>query len=138
MGFEALLFLLHPYPSAFRLSPGRDPLSAASLFSRLFAPDDFHPSRLGTYLAACVFALVLTGVSPLGSPFRPARCGFDDRVLEKNPGWEGEWPAAVSDVDAARLQRAAHAAVGARRPEQTFVRSRFGQPPGGSVAPAAL
>ena len=142
-GYERFLHLLGadarlaPVGNAFErihseeIDAGRDPLGASSLFSRCFAPDNFHPSRLGTYLAACVFALVLAGVSPLGSPFRPKRCGFDDRILAKSPDWEGEWPAEVGDEDAARLQRAAHAAVGARRPEQTLVTP-------GAVAPSHL
>jgi len=33
-----------------------DPLEASSLFSRLYASDGSHPSLLGSYLAACVFA----------------------------------------------------------------------------------
>jgi hypothetical protein len=35
----------------------------------LFDPDGFHPSRQGTYLAACVFYAVLRGESPIGNPY---------------------------------------------------------------------
>mmetsp|Transcript_8781 Transcript_8781/g.14817 ORF Transcript_8781/g.14817 Transcript_8781/m.14817 type:complete len:128 (+) Transcript_8781:363-746(+) len=41
------------------LAASRDPLASGSLFARLFQPDAFHPSRLGSYLAGCVFARVL-------------------------------------------------------------------------------
>ena len=41
---------------------GRDPDAPLSLFSRLFAPDSFHPSPLGTFLSACVFHHIITGV----------------------------------------------------------------------------
>jgi hypothetical protein len=40
---------------------GRDPDAPLSLFSRLFAPDSFHPSPLGTFLSACVFHHIITG-----------------------------------------------------------------------------
>jgi len=41
----------------------------------LYGPDGFHPSRLGTYLAAVVIYAGLTGRSPVGLPrlFVPAR-----------------------------------------------------------------
>jgi hypothetical protein len=35
----------------------------------LFDPDGFHPSRQGTYLAACVFYAVLRGASPVGNAY---------------------------------------------------------------------
>ncbi|MHC4972813.1 MAG: SGNH/GDSL hydrolase family protein [Planctomycetota bacterium] len=35
---------------------------------KLFAYDGSHPTRAGTYLAACVFYAVLTGRSPVGLP----------------------------------------------------------------------
>jgi len=35
----------------------------------LFDPDGFHPSRQGTYLAACVFYAVLRGESPVGNAY---------------------------------------------------------------------
>ena len=43
---------------------GRDPEGADSMFSRLYNADCFHPSPLGSYLAASVFFGVLTGTSP--------------------------------------------------------------------------
>lgn len=36
----------------------------------LYGPDDFHPSRLGTYAAAATIFGGLTGLSPLGLPHR--------------------------------------------------------------------
>lgn len=43
---------------------GLDPQHPDSLFARLYAPDAYHPSRLGTFLAACVFYGVISGRSP--------------------------------------------------------------------------
>jgi hypothetical protein len=43
---------------------GRDPLHAASSFARLYAPDGLHPSRLGSFLTACIFYGVISGKSP--------------------------------------------------------------------------
>ena len=43
---------------------GLDPQHPDSLFARLYAPDTYHPSRLGTFLAACVFYGVISGRSP--------------------------------------------------------------------------
>jgi len=46
----------------------------------LFDPDGFHPSREGTYLAACVFYAVLREESPIGNPYT---AGLDEkRALE--------------------------------------------------------
>ena len=41
----------------------------------LFDPDGFHPSRAGTYLAACVFYTVLRESSPVGNAYT---AGLDD------------------------------------------------------------
>jgi len=54
-----------------RSNDGENPLVPGSLFSRLFMPDDYHPSLLGTYLAACVFFAVITGRSPEGNAYLP-------------------------------------------------------------------
>ena len=43
---------------------GQDPNDPDSLFARLYAPDGYHPSRLGSFLAACVFYGAMTGRSP--------------------------------------------------------------------------
>lgn len=43
----------------------------------LYGPDGFHPSPLGTYLAALVVVAGLTGQSPPGVPFAVHRPGFD-------------------------------------------------------------
>lgn len=42
----------------------------------LYGPDGFHPSTLGTYLAAMVVLAGLTGEEPMGRPFRLNRPGF--------------------------------------------------------------
>jgi hypothetical protein len=42
---------------------------------KLYAKDGSHPSRGGTYLAACVFYATLTGKSPVGLPYRPREYG---------------------------------------------------------------
>lgn len=89
-----------------RSSPEHDD---ATLFSRLYAPDRVHPSRLGTYLAACCFYAALTGASPEGHAYRPPpSCPHDDAVDAAfnclRPGWS---PAAMSEDDAAELQAAA-------------------------------
>lgn len=42
----------------------------------LYGPDGFHPSTLGTYLAAIVVLAGLTGEEPYGRPFRLNRPGF--------------------------------------------------------------
>ena len=81
----------------------------ATLFSRLYAPDGCHPSRLGSFLAASVFYAALTGLTPEAHPYRPPeRCAHDDRVDAAfnciEPGWR---PMEMSDDDAAALQAAA-------------------------------
>ena len=45
---------------------------------KLFAHDGSHPTRAGTYLAACVFFAVLTGRSPIGMP---AKVVYRNRTL---------------------------------------------------------
>jgi hypothetical protein len=42
----------------------------------LYGSDGFHPSTLGTYLAAMVVLAGLTGEEPMGRPFRLNRPGF--------------------------------------------------------------
>lgn len=96
---------------------GCDPLHPASFFARLFLPDEFHPSRLGSYLAACVFTHTLLDAMREGAfptSWRPAaECALDERLREEfGSGWE---PAHMSEEDAARLQRAAWRAVQGRR-----------------------
>ena len=59
-----------PVGEAFRLiylaveKAGQDPQHPDSLFARLYAADGYHPSRLGSFLAACVFYGVISGNSP--------------------------------------------------------------------------
>jgi hypothetical protein len=54
--------LLLPVGDAWRAVWSRDPSLA------LYGPDNFHPSAMGTYLAALVMAQKLFGVSPIGLP----------------------------------------------------------------------
>jgi hypothetical protein len=61
------------------LAAGEDPLAGGALFSRLYAGDGSHPSRLGTYLAACVFYASLTGNSPEGLLWAPDTLTDTDR-----------------------------------------------------------
>ena len=97
---------VHEACAGSHLEPEGDP---RTLFSRLYAPDGHHPSRLGSYLAACVFYATLTGESPEGHAYRPPpRCAHDDVVQAAfsclQPGWQ---PAAMDDGDRAALQAAA-------------------------------
>mmetsp|Transcript_28400 Transcript_28400/g.88058 ORF Transcript_28400/g.88058 Transcript_28400/m.88058 type:complete len:242 (+) Transcript_28400:545-1270(+) len=46
------------------------PLEESSLFYRLYAPDAFHPSKYGTFLAACVIAETLR--LPLPDDWKPS------------------------------------------------------------------
>ncbi|HJR58672.1 MAG TPA: hypothetical protein VJ813_04720 [Vicinamibacterales bacterium] len=70
----------------------------------LYAPDAFHPSPIGTYLAALMFFEHFTGRSPVGLP---APAGSRERALRH------------LRIDAARLlilqEAAAEAAAGAKR-----------------------
>lgn len=60
--------------ASWELEPGLD----------LYGPDNFHPSRLGTYAAAATILSGLTGASPIGLPHRlKLRSGDDYRVDEK-------------------------------------------------------
>jgi hypothetical protein len=58
-----------------RTEGGRAPVGSAWQVIRrshpeieLYLPDGSHPSRQGTYLAACVFVATLFGASPRGAP----------------------------------------------------------------------
>jgi hypothetical protein len=59
-----------PAGAAWRAAWRRNPRLA------LYGPDGFHPSPLGTYLAAVVVLAGLTGEEPTGRPFRLVRPGF--------------------------------------------------------------
>jgi len=48
----------------------------------LWASDGKHPSRLGSYLAACVFYATLTGRSPVGDTFTDGLNESDARFLQ--------------------------------------------------------
>lgn len=62
---------------------------------RLRAPDGHHPSRRGSYLAACVIHSVITGRDPIGNHYRP-------RGIEAD--------------EALRIQQVAHAVLEGPRP----------------------
>lgn len=78
-----------------------------SLFWRLYADDAFHPSLLGSYLAACVFFAVVTGKSPVGSPYVPSA-----EALPRTAG-----ATTITAAEATRLQEVAWAAVKAEATE---------------------
>jgi hypothetical protein len=61
------------------IDAGEDPLDSGALFARLYAGDGSHPSRLGTYLAACVFYAANTGSSPEGLNWAPDTITEADR-----------------------------------------------------------
>lgn len=71
-----------------------DPLEPSSLFYRLYAPDGSHPSLLGSYLAACVFAATTLQVDATDIEFTPA---------------------GITETDALRLRAAAQRVVLAER-----------------------
>lgn len=53
------------------------------LFPRLFVPDLFHPSKIGTYLAACCFFGLLTNQSPQEITWYPTESDifpFDEKL----------------------------------------------------------
>jgi hypothetical protein len=55
----------------------------------LYSGDDSHPSSLGTYLNACVFYVVLTGLSPVGlSEGSPAGMSESQRTAIQTLAWE--------------------------------------------------
>jgi hypothetical protein len=60
------------WAEALRRDPGLD----------LWARDGFHPSRLGSYLAACVFYRSLTGRDPRRSSFTAGLDGREARFLQ--------------------------------------------------------
>ena len=100
------------------LAAGRDPTAESSLFARLFVPDAFHPSRLGSYLAACTFALVLLAGQPVAvveasiAVLPSESCAHDESLRNQ---FGAEWtPASISDADAKRLRHAARRAKRAR------------------------
>ena len=67
--------VLLPAGDAWRAAWKRDPALA------LYGPDDFHPSPMGTYLAALVIVNKLFGVSPVGLP-SPGIPAATARVLQ--------------------------------------------------------
>ncbi len=79
------------------------------MFPRLYVPDMFHPSRLGSFLAACVIYATLTGYSPCNTSYIPTGCKHDHSLRKRfPPPWE---PEKLSADDAVLLRRIAHDAV---------------------------
>ena len=121
--------LVAPVGTAFRLiyqrevSLGRDPLESTSLFSRLYVADAFHPSRLGTFLAANVFFATLTQKSPRGNLYRPP---VDLRVRPLKHSHNHSPKEEETDINekitrelAELLQSVAHHAVFGMQPPET-------------------
>ena len=111
---------LAPVGDAFKIiydeevAAGNDPTDPGSLFARLYVPDGFHPSRLGSFLAARVFAHVLLDghEDKLAATrqFRPAAsCALDAKLQSR---YGEDWaPREMADEEATRLQEAARRAV---------------------------
>ena len=59
---------------------GIAPTQKDTIFSRLYLSDGSHPSRLGTYLAACTFYASLMGESPVGLAWSHSDITEDDRA----------------------------------------------------------
>ena len=121
-----------PVGEAFRLiylaveKAGQDPQHPDSLFARLYAADGYHPSRLGSFLAACVFYGVISGNSPkflefdvrgrtlaiegflVGKAFIDS--GFDDYMINKL-GPEKWQPEPLTPELVRPLQAFAHAVL---------------------------
>lgn len=100
--------------------------ASSQLFSQLYSPDTFHPSKFGTYLSACCFYTVLTGRSPIDNPWTPA-LGFGD------PSWDHEFrrrfgstwvPKDVTKEVGSILQRYAHMATSPTTPLVWTTKSR--------------
>ena len=98
-----------PVGDAFRAvySSCDDPSDPTSLFARLYAPDAFHPSRLGTYLSCLVFFVMLTGRTPVGGAFRPRGCEFDSACREKKKWSDDIFPLEMGEDEAEALQHIA-------------------------------
>lgn len=84
-----------------------------SLFHRLFDDiDTFHPSKLGSYLAACCFWGVLSGNSPTLLSWIPdaeSTQEWDDKMIRKYG--DRFKPEVVTEEIAAYLRDVAHRAV---------------------------
>ena len=67
------------------MAAGRNPDDANSLFSRLYAPDHFHPSILGSFLAASVLYGITSATSPSSLPLlsEPAVTAAVDAELQQ-------------------------------------------------------
>jgi lysophospholipase L1-like esterase len=85
---------------------------------QLYGPDGFHPTELGSYLAALTIYAGLAQLPPVGLPSRLAL--RDGHSVEIPPG------------EAALAQAAAHEALGCRAPVPPAPRSLAGAPVGGA------
>lgn len=93
-----------PVGLAFGLIHRSDP----ALHHRLYTPDAFHPSRLGTYLAVCVLYAVITQQSPVGLQWIPGGCAYDKTLRKRFPDYTIE---EVTPELAKKLQEIAQEAV---------------------------
>ena len=54
----------------------------------LYDADGSHPSRAGSYLAACTFLGALVGKSPVGAPVYPDGVTADDAARLQAAAWD--------------------------------------------------
>ncbi|MEM6962026.1 MAG: DUF4886 domain-containing protein, partial [Myxococcota bacterium] len=59
---------------------------------KLFGPDGEHPSRRGSYLAACVLYSVLTGSSPVGLDYAPPKVPRAHALTLQQIAWDAVTP----------------------------------------------
>jgi hypothetical protein len=64
------------------LEDGADPLSEESTFWTLYSNDGSHPSPRGSYLAACVIYVTLTGESSIGLPSQGSMSDSEREFLQ--------------------------------------------------------
>lgn len=64
------------------LEAGNDPLAEESMFWTLYNSDGSHPSPRGSYLAACVIYVTLTGESSIGLPGPGDMAGSEREFLQ--------------------------------------------------------
>jgi flavin reductase (DIM6/NTAB) family NADH-FMN oxidoreductase RutF len=105
---ECFDVLVAPVGEAFRRVFENDP---NGLFPELYSPDTYHPSRLGTLLAALVFFGTMTGNMFVPSnTFDPNRARDFDKEMRKRFG--EEWsPKVVTPAKFEILRHAADAAI---------------------------
>eukprot|EP01126_Amoeba_proteus_P042327 TRINITY_DN4595_c0_g1_i19.p1 TRINITY_DN4595_c0_g1~~TRINITY_DN4595_c0_g1_i19.p1 ORF type:complete len:264 (-),score=46.74 TRINITY_DN4595_c0_g1_i19:696-1487(-) len=98
--------LLCPVGDAFEIvyrdshGPGSEFFKFPNLFRRMFdSRDTFHPSKIGTYLAACCFFGVISGKSPKSLNWIPdSRATAEwDKILSKRYGTQEYIPETVNE-----------------------------------------